>query len=77
MLCCGLPAASTGVLDTVRYVARENIKKLERENYESYVVDDSSCAAHLKDYPAYFDEDAEWQNGHRPWRGVFGSYPAF
>jgi len=61
LLCCGLPAASYGVLEDVRKIAQENIIRLERGNYEALIVDDASCASHIKDYPSYFQEDRAWQ----------------
>lgn len=57
VLCCGLPAASYGVLSQVRSMAKENIARVEKERYEAVIVDDTSCASHLKDYPKYFQED--------------------
>ncbi len=62
LICCGLPAASYGVLDRVQAMAKENIKNIERGNYESLIADDSSCASHFKDYPKYFQEDRDWQS---------------
>jgi glycolate oxidase iron-sulfur subunit len=60
VLCCGLPAASYGVMDDVKAMARENITRLERGRFEAIVADDSSCTAHIKDYPKYFSDDANW-----------------
>jgi glycolate oxidase iron-sulfur subunit len=57
-VCCGLPAASYGVLESVKELARINIDRLEKGRYEAILVDDSSCGAHLKDYPMYFENDA-------------------
>ncbi len=54
MACCGLPAASYGVTDQVRALAEANIARLERGHYDALIVDDSSCAAHVKDYPHFF-----------------------
>ena len=59
VICCGLPAASYGVLDSVRQFARENIDRLEKGRYEAILVDDSSCGAHLKDYASFFEGDAK------------------
>jgi len=56
-ICCGLPAASYGVLDSVRQLARANIDLLEKGRYETIIVDDSSCGAHLKDYASFFEGD--------------------
>jgi glycolate oxidase iron-sulfur subunit len=58
--CCGLPAASSGALDQVRELAKANILRVERGNYESLLIDDNSCSSHFKDYPKYFQGDREW-----------------
>jgi glycolate oxidase iron-sulfur subunit len=58
VICCGLPAASYGVPDSVRDFARQNIEKLEKGRYEAIVIDDSSCGAHLRDYAGYFEGNA-------------------
>lgn len=60
LLCCGLPAASYGVLEDVKRIASENILRLERGHFEGIVSDDSSCTAHIKDYPKYFADDPAW-----------------
>jgi glycolate oxidase iron-sulfur subunit len=57
VMCCGLPAASYGVLDQVQLMARENVSRLERERFEAIVVDDSSCGAHIKEYGKYLIGD--------------------
>lgn len=59
-ICCGLPAASQGFIDRARAMARENILRAERGRFENLIVDDSSCAAHFKDYPKLFREDTAW-----------------
>lgn len=59
-LCCGLPAASYGVQDQVRHMAQENIIRLEKQDVEAILLDDSSCASHLFDWPKVFEGDAEW-----------------
>jgi glycolate oxidase iron-sulfur subunit len=58
--CCGLPAASAGSLPHVALLARKNIERLERGYFDSVVIDDSSCGAHVKEYPRYLQEDAAW-----------------
>ncbi len=58
VVCCGLPAASYGVLDSVRDFARENIDLLEKGRYEAILIDDSSCGAHIKDFAGFFEGDA-------------------
>ena len=58
--CCGLPGASAGVLESVQAMAKKNIEEIEQGNYDKVLVDDTSCAAHLRELPLYFQEDAEW-----------------
>ncbi len=60
LLCCGLPAASYGVNDQVKLMAKENIARLERSHFEAIISDDSSCTAHIKDYPKFFQDDPAW-----------------
>lgn len=65
VLCCGLPAASYGVTEQVSAMAEENIRRIERGHFDALLVDDSSCGAHLKDYPKYLQTDARWmQRAH-------------
>jgi glycolate oxidase iron-sulfur subunit len=59
-VCCGLPAGSAGSLPHVLELARKNIERLERGYFDSVVIDDSSCGAHVKEYPRYLQEDAAW-----------------
>lgn len=58
--CCGLPAASIGAAQPARELARGNIVRWEHGNYESIVIDDSSCAAHIYDLPKIFQDDPVW-----------------
>jgi glycolate oxidase iron-sulfur subunit len=62
LICCGLPGASYGVLERVRAMAQENITRLERGRFEAIVSDDSSCTAHIKEYPKYFVGDQGWSD---------------
>lgn len=61
VLCCGLPAASYGVLESVRDFAKENIVRLEQGGYDTILLDDSSCGSHVRDWPSYFEDDAAWR----------------
>lgn len=58
--CCGLPGISYGDLDAARALARKNIEIYEQFPQAVIVVDDSSCASTLKDYPALFESDPDW-----------------
>ncbi len=64
LLCCGLPAASYGIMEDVKAMARENIGRIERGRFEAIVSDDSSCTAHFKEYPKYFSDDAWTARAH-------------
>ncbi len=60
VVCCGLPAQSQGLLENARTFAKRNIERIERGRYEAVLVDDSSCTAHLKEYPKLFQSDPAW-----------------
>jgi glycolate oxidase iron-sulfur subunit len=57
-VCCGLPGTSFGDREAARAMARKNIEALERHPQAVVLVDDSSCAAAVKDYPSLFRDDA-------------------
>jgi glycolate oxidase iron-sulfur subunit len=59
-VCCGLPGVSYGDLEAARSLARRNIESLEKFPRAVVLVDDSSCAATLKDYPRLFADDPAW-----------------
>jgi glycolate oxidase iron-sulfur subunit len=59
-VCCGLPAASYGVMEKVHSFAQTNIAKFDFGQYESIVVDDSSCTAHLKEYSRLLQSVPAW-----------------
>ena len=52
--CCGLPAHSAGDLDGARALARRNLRILSHTQ-GAIVVDESSCASHLKHLPELFE----------------------
>lgn len=52
-VCCGLPAHSAGDLDGARALARRNLRILGPTS-GAIVVDESSCASHLKHLPELF-----------------------
>lgn len=59
-ICCGLPASSYGVADRAKEMACENIRRLEKGRYDQIVVDDSSCAAQIKEWAQSLQSDPEW-----------------
>jgi glycolate oxidase iron-sulfur subunit len=60
-VCCGLPGLSYGDLDAARALARRNIEELEKYPEAAVLVDDSSCAATIKEYPDLFRDDPDWR----------------
>ncbi len=48
VVCCGLPAHSAGDLEGARRLARSNIRALRSTGVRAIVVDESSCASHLR-----------------------------
>jgi glycolate oxidase iron-sulfur subunit len=59
-VCCGLPGLSFGDLAAARSLAKKNIEVLESYPRAMILVDDSSCAATVKDYPRLFEGDSVW-----------------
>lgn len=60
-VCCGLPGVSLGDREGARRLARKNIEVLEVYPRAVVLVDDSSCAAALKDYPDLLADDPAWR----------------
>jgi glycolate oxidase iron-sulfur subunit len=60
-VCCGLPGQSFGDLEAARRMARANIEILEGFPRAVVLVDDSSCAATIKDWPRLFEDDPAWR----------------
>lgn len=48
VVCCGLPAHSAGDLEGARRLARSNLRTLCSTGVRAIVVDESSCASHLR-----------------------------
>lgn len=48
VVCCGLPAHSAGDLEGARRLARSNLRALRSTGVRAIVVDESSCASHLR-----------------------------
>lgn len=60
-VCCGLPGQSFGDLEAARILARKNIEVLEKYPQATILIDDSSCAATVKEWPAFFEDDPKWR----------------
>ena len=59
--CCGALHAHAGLLVEAREQARRNIEVFERSDCEWIVTDSAGCGAGLKDYPAWFADEPDWQ----------------
>jgi len=59
--CCGLPGISLGDREAARRLAKINIEILEKHPNAIILVDDSSCASTLKEWPGLFEEDPAWK----------------
>ncbi len=60
-VCCGLPGQSFGDLEAARTLARKNISVLEDYPHATILIDDSSCAATVKEWPRFFEDDPAWR----------------
>jgi glycolate oxidase iron-sulfur subunit len=60
-VCCGLPGQSLGDAEATRILARKNIAVLETYPAAAILVDDSSCAATIKEWPRFFEDDPAWR----------------
>jgi glycolate oxidase iron-sulfur subunit len=60
-VCCGLPGQSFGDLEAARILARKNIVVLEEYPHATILIDDSSCAATVKEWPHFFVDDPLWR----------------
>lgn len=47
--CCGLPAASYGMVEEVNKTSKKHEEKFKTGQYETLIADDSSCVAHYKE----------------------------
>ena len=59
--CCGALHAHAGLLVEAREQARQNIEAFELTDCDWIVTDSAGCGAGLKDYPAWFADEPEWQ----------------
>jgi len=60
--CCGLLAASAGDLNAARTQAKRVIQAFEPSKNNEILLDDSSCASHLKEYPELFEPSDPWHS---------------
>ncbi|GAB3798042.1 (Fe-S)-binding protein [Virgibacillus kimchii] len=62
-VCCGQPAFNSGYRKEAQKAAKQIIDAFEKSKY--VVTPSGSCAAMVKEYPALFEGDVEWQEKAR------------
>lgn len=65
VVCCGLPAHSAGDLEGARKLARLNLRRLSSTGAGTIVVDESSCASHLRHVGELFAGQPEEEDMRR------------
>jgi len=59
-VCCGLPAAGYGDMESARDLARKNIDIAHKMKVDAIVTPCASCSSFLKDYTKLLADDPEW-----------------
>ncbi len=59
-VCCGLPAAGYGEMESARDLARKNIELAGKLKVDAIVTPCASCSSFLKDYVKLLADDPEW-----------------
>jgi glycolate oxidase iron-sulfur subunit len=59
-VCCGLPAAGYGDMESARDLARKNIELASTMKVDAIVTPCASCSSFLKDYTKLLADDPEW-----------------
>lgn len=59
--CCGALHMHQGEQAQARMLAKKNIEAFEANGKQPVLLNSAGCGAHLKDYPALFEGDAEWE----------------
>lgn len=59
-VCCGLPAAGYGEMESARDLAKKNIELAEKLKVDAVVTPCASCSSFLKDYTKLLADDPEW-----------------
>jgi glycolate oxidase iron-sulfur subunit len=57
VICCGLPAMSSGYIEIAKETAKKNIDMLLGSDYDYITSDCASCSSQLKHYEKIFDEN--------------------
>jgi glycolate oxidase iron-sulfur subunit len=59
--CCGAFHMHNGYLEEARERARDLIRALERERFDTFVVNSAGCGSTLKEYAELFHGDPKWE----------------
>jgi len=68
-VCCGLPAAGYGDMESARDLARKNIELASKLKIDAIVTPCASCSSFLKDYTKLLADDPEWTEKAREFAG--------
>ena len=68
-VCCGLPAAGYGDMESARDLARKNIELASKVKIDAIVTPCASCSSFLKDYTKLLADDPEWAEKAREFAG--------
>jgi glycolate oxidase iron-sulfur subunit len=68
-ICCGLPAAGYGDMESARDLARKNIDIACKMKVDAIVTPCASCSSFLKDYTKLLADDPEWAEKAKDFAG--------
>ncbi len=68
-VCCGLPAAGYGEMESARDLARKNIELASKLKVDVVVTPCASCSSFLKDYAKLLADDPEWAEKAKEFAG--------
>ncbi len=68
-ICCGLPAAGYGDMESARNLARKNIDIARKMKVDTIVTPCASCSSFLKDYTKLLAYDPEWAEKAKEFAG--------
>ena len=68
-ICCGLPAAGYGDMESARDLARKNIDIARKMKVDAIVTPCASCSSFLKDYTKLLADDPEWAEKAKEFAG--------
>ncbi|HEY51338.1 MAG TPA: (Fe-S)-binding protein [Dehalococcoidia bacterium] len=68
-VCCGLPAAGYGDMESAKNLARKNIEIASEMNIDAIVTPCASCSSYLKDYVKLLADDPKWAEKAKEFAG--------